>query len=63
MESPEWTPARSMCSMMPGMSSSSPSKTPSTSTSRPMRYLSTRMGCSCSTWLMMRMNSVMLRSL
>ena len=36
-ESPEWTPARSMCSSRPGMRTVSPSATASTSTSTPSR--------------------------
>ena len=36
-ESPEWTPARSTCSISPGISTSSPSHTASTSTSSPSR--------------------------
>jgi hypothetical protein len=46
MESPEWTPARSICSMMPGMSTSSPSEMTSTSSSVPGMYLSTSTGFS-----------------
>jgi hypothetical protein len=41
MESPLWTPARSMCSMMPGISTSVPSEMTSTSSSVPGMYLST----------------------
>src|SRR5919202_1969460 len=44
MLSPEWTPARSTCSMMPGISTSLPSHTASTSISTPSRYLSTSSG-------------------
>src|SRR3972149_2500825 len=44
IESPEWTPARSMCSMTPGMRVCSPSQTASTSASLPSRYLSMRIG-------------------
>src|SRR4029079_2957146 len=44
MLSPEWTPARSTCSMIPGISTSRPSQTASTSISTPSRYLSTRSG-------------------
>ena len=44
MLSPEWTPVRSTCSMMPGMNTSVPSQTASTSTSLPMIYLSTSTG-------------------
>ena len=46
MESPEWTPARSMCSIMPGMSTRSPSEMTSTSSSVPGMYLSTSTGLS-----------------
>ena len=49
--SPEWIPARSICSMIPGIRISSPSHTASTSISLPIRYLSTRIGCSCAIWL------------
>ena len=44
IESPECTPARSMCSMTPGISTPSPSQIASTSTSLPSRYLSMRIG-------------------
>ena len=43
-EAPEWTPARSMCDMMPGISTDSPSQMASTSTSLPSRYLSISTG-------------------
>ena len=46
MESPEWTPVRSMCCMTPGISTSVPSEMTSTSSSLPMRYWSTRTGFS-----------------
>ena len=46
--SPEWIPARSTCSMIPGIRISVPSQTASTSTSLPTRYLSIKIGCSCS---------------
>ena len=46
MESPEWTPARSTCSMMPGISTSVPSEITSTSSSTPGMYLSTSTGFS-----------------
>ena len=46
MESPLCTPARSMCSMMPGMSTSVPSEMTSTSSSVPIMYLSTSTGLS-----------------
>ncbi len=42
MESPECTPARSICSMIPGMYTCSPSQIASTSISLPTIYLSTR---------------------
>ena len=48
MLSPEWIPARSTCSMIPGIRISVPSQTASTSTSLPTRYLSIKIGCSCS---------------
>ncbi len=41
IESPLWTPARSTCSMIPGMTTLSPSQMASTSASVPSRYLST----------------------
>ena len=44
MESPEWTPARSTCSIIPGISMEVPSDTASTSTSMPLKYLSIRIG-------------------
>ena len=53
MESPEWMPARSMCSIIPGMRKSSPSQMASTSHSVPIRYLSTSTGFDISTWLVM----------
>ena len=40
IESPLWTPARSTCSIIPGMSTDSPSQTASTSISLPSKYLS-----------------------
>ena len=46
IESPEWTPVRSMCCMTPGISTSAPSEITSTSSSLPMRYWSTRTGFS-----------------
>ena len=46
MESPLCTPARSMCSMIPGMSTSVPSEMTSTSSSVPGIYLSTSTGLS-----------------
>ena len=36
IESPEWMPVRSTCSMMPGMKTSRPSQMASTSSSLPM---------------------------
>ena len=44
IESPLCTPARSMCSMMPGISTSSPSQMASTSHSFPSMYRSMRTG-------------------
>ncbi len=44
MLSPECTPARSTCSMIPGISTSDPSQIASTSISAPSRYLSTSNG-------------------
>ena len=55
--SPEWIPARSICSIIPGIRMSSPSHTASTSISFPIRYLSTRIGCSCAIWLITPMYS------
>ena len=46
MESPEWTPVRSMCCMTPGISTSVPSEMTSTSSSLPIRYWSTSTGFS-----------------
>ena len=46
MESPEWTPVRSMCCMTPGMSTSTPSEITSTSSSLPIKYWSTSTGFS-----------------
>ena len=45
--SPECIPVRSTCSMMPGISISSPSQMASTSISMPERYLSISTGLSC----------------
>ena len=56
--SPECIPALSTCSMIPGISMSSPSHTASTSTSLPMMYLSTSIGCSWVCLLMISMNSM-----
>ena len=55
--SPEWTPVRSICSIIPGMRMSVPSHTASTSISLPCKYLSTRIGWSCAIRLMIPMNS------
>ena len=46
IESPEWTPALSMCSIIPGIITVSPSLIASTSISRPTKYLSVSTGCS-----------------
>ena len=45
--SPECMPVRSTCSIMPGISISSPSHMASTSISMPERYLSISTGLSC----------------
>ncbi len=44
IESPEWIPVLSICSIIPGIKIFSPSHTASTSTSFPCKYLSTRIG-------------------
>ena len=46
MLSPEWMPARSMCSVTPGIRISSPSEIASSSTSLPSMYWSIKTGCS-----------------
>ena len=63
MESPEWTPVRSMCSIMPGIRMSSPSQMASTSSSVPIRYLSIKMGFSISCAKMMAIYSLISASL
>ena len=61
--SPEWIPALSICSIIPGIKISVPSHTASTSISLPTKYLSTKIGCSCAIRLIMPINSVISSSL